>query len=188
MLTTSQYITESYIEKNDYFYKFDKWKNKQINILLLIGSSGSGKTTLGKDISKDTNADLYQTDAIWMPIAKQYKKETGKKGWEWSDEELLEVDRRVIKEIRNIIKKNNKYIIIEGIHLLNLTNKEFKPHCVIIKNTPYWKTLYRALKRDYMKFLKKGIGRFIDHYLYIIKFNKNVIKQIENIKRYLEKQ
>jgi adenylate kinase family enzyme len=63
MLTTSQYITESYILSNETIsIDLDKFLSGESNILLVVGNSGAGKSTLCEYLGKKYNVEAYDVD------------------------------------------------------------------------------------------------------------------------------
>ena len=98
-------------------FKMKKNINKPF-IIGIAGISGSGKTTISKKLAKRLNAKLIHLDDYWryhkatkIPSRKEWKK------WEHASATNF---NKALKEIVKL--KNNKCIIIEGLHTFNNSN------------------------------------------------------------------
>lgn len=143
---------------------------KKINkpfIIGIAGISGSGKTTISKKLAKKLNAKLIHLDNYW-----KYRRATklpSRKEWEKWEHPNATKFNKAIKEITKL--KNNKYVIIEGLHPFNNLNLrkllDFKIYYFIPNNL--------VIKRRLKKF---GYG---DNQ---IEYSKNIV--IKAYKKYGE--
>lgn len=65
MFSWYENIDESVIlNKNDYYFDFDKFESGESNILFVTGLSGSGKSTTGQSIASKYNAEYVELDLL----------------------------------------------------------------------------------------------------------------------------
>jgi len=178
-------LNESWIiSDDDFYYNFDDWLQDKNKILFIIGLSGSGKTTLGNHLANKYNGVLISIDDIWMPILREYKKKTGKKTPEMTEDEFAKIDDIVEERIKLLLKSKFKNkTIIEGMYMSYDNPKE---QSIIIKGSSYFRSFYQALQRDYDNFAKKGVSRFLDHYWHYLKMSKRHQHMVDNLKNYLK--
>lgn len=187
MKSILEYLNESWvISDDDFYYNFDDWINNKNKVLFIIGLSGSGKTTLGKQLVDKYNGTYIAVDDIWQPLIREYKKKTGKVTSEIPEEEFIKIDNIIVEKLKILFNSNLKNkTIIEGIQIVKLDKKYLKNQSIIIKGSSYFKSFYRALQRDFDNFAKKGITRFLDHYLHYLKMSKDHQHMIDSLKDYL---
>ena len=156
---------------NDKYYKFNEFKSGKINLALIVGYSGSGKSTLAYKIEEMfDNAFVLSLDMIMTEresILKDKNKYTifskfllKNKGLpigtinitcEEDRKNNIEILNRFIDFIESYAKTHiNQRFIVEGIWPISfgLDPSRFKKWCVIIKNTTYIESEWRASNRE----------------------------------------
>jgi len=127
-------------EKNIYI-NFDNWKRR----LFIVGISGSGKTRLSKKLGEESHVPVYETDIIYDKIKGKYNEDLPNR-WTFIYEDFKDF----------VDSKNEEKCIIEGAHLIRLfyAGIDIPLSCedsFIIVNTPFLKSEFRRILRDFSK-------------------------------------
>jgi len=126
----------SNLSEDDIYYNFNKWFTENNNILLIIGYSGSGKSTLGRELAKEYDAIYLEQDMLIRRYSKKYPN--------IKDYKIL--NDKIINDFK--IEFKNKKMVLEGLNLIYLGIDELRKYPLVIKNTGFITSTFRAIKRD----------------------------------------
>ena len=71
------------MSQDDIYIGYDRWKNKDSNILFVTGISGSGKSTIAQKIAKRDHATYVELDHLAFMITGNKAKEKGRLNWDY---------------------------------------------------------------------------------------------------------
>lgn len=161
-------INESFLlNKNDFYYNFDKWESGKSNVLLITGFSGSGKSTLAKQLAKKYKCKHFELDCLdfYLSGIMSIKDATGnedglvafinkknlKPDKNLNNNEIKKLYKEYIKFLINWCKKQKGKFIIEGLQIYEVyeDGDTFITSCpIVIKGTSGLVSAIRAAKRD----------------------------------------
>lgn len=170
----------------DIYINFNKWRNEEINKLLIIGLSGSGKSTLSRKLAKNYDCAYIDLDKfrgnVWYtdeqlkeiaPYIWYYYNNVWDKGDRHNiknmdpDERKMEADKFLLW----LINHPDKMIIEGGLLDRLLWNNEIirKNYPIIFKGTSMLKSMARMSYREFTR-EHPGDRDFVDNLLWWMKW------------------
>lgn len=160
--------------EDNIYINYDKFENKQIQVLYVTGLSGGGKSYLSKKIAKKLKCEYVELDSWFSPTNKWFDMYFTKHPKIAEGIEIQTWNVQVLVDAIEWILKNNKdkQFIFEGVHIPFMFHKEdigdlksnlFKDdskYAVILIGTSLFKSVIRRFIRD---------GVFNKHTPYLIK-------------------
>jgi energy-coupling factor transporter ATP-binding protein EcfA2 len=173
-------IQEGYVFDNkDIRYNVEEFEQGKVKTLFITGHSGSGKSTLGHKYSEDLKIPCYELDNVLLNHrykniedmkkdgpdlyefftgeGARFRLEKNPKDPETGKKALPFSPLMCIKSFIEFILKKNARCVVEGCHIYvllyeNVINLDMlKNSAIIIKGTSGIKSVYRSVKRDYLK-------------------------------------
>jgi uridine kinase len=174
----------SYIQEINYIfsddnkiYNFDKWINKQNNILFIVGLSGSGKTQLGRKLAEKYNVEYIQLD----DIDRQFRKKLNNDKIQWDKE----TNQKVHDYLKQFLISFEKRAVIEGIHILYQDFELFKNKSLIIMSTSVLLSTIRAYNRNVEKYKDRASRFEIFKDIYVNQ--KDFIHRLKKFEEFMKK-
>jgi adenylate kinase family enzyme len=176
---TEEPTLESFLTKDDMYYRFDEWVEKKTQFLFITGLSGSGKSTLGRKLASKYHAEHIELDVYGREFKRRHP-----------EVEMLDSDSRKRMIIKGAMESvGDKQAVIEGAQVSSLEPEIAKTQSVIVLGAGFLTSSMRMAKRSLtdLEREKKFAGTDNEILLFLHGLFYSIPKNINNQRKYNKK-